>query len=168
MIASAQYNVVFDVAEQGYRTWKLALLPALAVAAITLPWFVSAQRHDVTDSERRNARAIVRTMVTIFVSFSVYLLIHSWSEYEEFVQRLRSGDFRTLSGPITDFQPGGVSGNRIEHFRVDDVAFDYGTAELTSAFHRTAGNGGPMREGLQVRLAVTGNKILRVEIRVQP
>ena len=168
MIASGEYNVVFDVVEQGYHAWRDALLPVLAVAAMALLWERAARRYGVTDAERRNGRVIVGTGAVVFTLFSVYLLNETWSEYEEFVQRLRSGDYRTVTGPITDFQPGDVPGHRSEHVRVNGVFFNYGTAEITSAFNRTAGRGGPMREGLQVRLAVSGDRIIRVEIRAQP
>jgi len=167
VIASGEYQVVFDVAEQGYQAWKYALLPALAAAAITLVWTHSARRAELTDSERRNAYLILRIGTAIVTAFSAFLLFHTWSEYEEFVQRLRSGDYLTVTGPITNFQPGGVR-HRSERFRVNGTVFTYGPAEITSAFHHTAGHGGPMREGLQVRLAVAGDRIIRVEVRARP
>jgi hypothetical protein len=95
VIASGEYNVVFDVVEQGYHAWRDALLPVLAVAAMALLWERAARRYGVTDAERRNARVIVGTGAVVFTLFSVYLLNETWSEYEEFVQRLRSGDYCT-------------------------------------------------------------------------
>jgi len=73
VIASGEYNVVFDVAEQGSHAWRDAVLPVLAVAAMALLWERAARRYGVTDAEH-NARVIVGTGAVVFTLFSVYLL----------------------------------------------------------------------------------------------
>ncbi len=94
----------------------------------------------------------------------IAMLAHTWREYSELRTSLQNGAFRVVEGVVSDFVPEGPQGHPIERFRVDDTRFQYATSDITSAFHRTAGQGGPVREGLRVRIADANGAIARLEI----
>ena len=48
--------------------------------------------------------------------------------------------------------------------RVDTAHFSYSKYEINSGFRRNVGQGGPMREGLFVRIANVDGEIARLEI----
>ena len=68
-------------------------------------------------------------------------------------------------GVVRDFVPERLGGHGLERFRVGDTRFEYSSSDSKSAFNWTVGNGGPIREGLRVRILDVDGAIARVEIR---
>ena len=56
------------------------------------------------------------------------------------------------------------AGHSDESFVVGGRRFSYSDFVVTSGFHNAASHGGPIREGLYVRVTYLGNLILRLEI----
>jgi hypothetical protein len=56
------------------------------------------------------------------------------------------------------------TGHSEESFTVEGHRFSYSDYIVTSGFHNTASHGGPIREGLHVRVTYSGNLILRLEV----
>jgi hypothetical protein len=52
----------------------------------------------------------------------------------------------------------------MEHFTVCGVPFSYSDYVVTAGFNHASSHGGPMREGLWVRIAYSGNDIGRLEV----
>ena len=52
----------------------------------------------------------------------------------------------------------------MESFAVGGHRFSYSDYVVTSGFHNTASHGGPIHDGLDVRVSYLGNLILRLEI----
>jgi hypothetical protein len=81
---------------------------------------------------------------------------------------LESGQAPVVEGPVEDFEPMGSGGHKFERFRVENVRFEYSDYAMTSGFNRTSTHGGPIREGLQVRIHYKGQPrnatILRLEV----
>lgn len=61
------------------------------------------------------------------------------------------------------------NGHDTERFRVGSVSFAYSDYIVESGFNRTSSHGGPIREGLAVRIHYSGQPshatILRLEVR---
>jgi hypothetical protein len=55
-----------------------------------------------------------------------------------------------------------------ECISVADSSFCYSDSNVTVGFHRTRALGGPMRNGLQVRISPIGDTIVRVEVAEEP
>lgn len=76
-----------------------------------------------------------------------------------------------VEGPVTNFRPMLLTGHGYESFDVDGVGFSYSDFHSTPFFNQTASHGGPVREGLYVRIhyvySEIGNEpmILRLEVR---
>jgi len=56
------------------------------------------------------------------------------------------------------------TGHQDETFTVNGVRFSYSDFGVTCGFNNSASHGGPIREGLQVRIHYVGNAILRLEV----
>jgi hypothetical protein len=101
------------------------------------------------------------------------VLVVSWSRQNQHIADLElsalkrerlSGEFHIIERIVEDFTPGKADGHPPEQFRVGNTHFTYSPYEITSAFHQVVENGGPLRNGLKVRIAETDGKILRLEI----
>jgi len=72
------------------------------------------------------------------------------------------GRAEVVEGPVTiEFE---VSGGKNECIAVTGRSFCYSDWIVTPGFNRTRALGGPMRDGLPVRLTVVGDAIVRVEV----
>ncbi len=54
--------------------------------------------------------------------------------------------------------------DKSERFTVCGAAFSYSDYAVTAGFNNTSSHGGPIREGIWVRIAHLGNSIARVEL----
>lgn len=80
--------------------------------------------------------------------------------------QLAEGRAEVAEGPVTiDFE---VGGGKNECISVADRRFCYSDWEITPGFNRTRALGGPMRDGLQVRISSIGDTIVRVEVADAP
>lgn len=87
-----------------------------------------------------------------------------WSTLIRNRQALRAfqnGEYRTIEGVVSDFR----QGRQKECFSVQDQRFCYSDYEIAPGFHTAASHGGPIRTGLQVRIAYREGRILRLDIR---
>jgi len=69
-----------------------------------------------------------------------------------------------VEGRVTNFRPMPWSGHPMESFSVCGVIFSYSDFIETGSFNNATSHGGPIREGLWVRISHLGNRIARLEI----
>jgi hypothetical protein len=74
------------------------------------------------------------------------------------------GNYSTVEGTVTNFHPMPYSGHQNETFSVNGVKFSYSDYVLVPCFNNTASHGGPIHDGLSVRIAYSGDCILRLEV----
>lgn len=86
-------------------------------------------------------------------------------QYLSLKRAMERGDFKTVEGEVRNFKPMPAAGHAEESFEVAGVPFHYSDYVVTGGFNNTASHGGPIGEGLPVRIAYTGNTILRLEVR---
>jgi len=77
---------------------------------------------------------------------------------------MREGRYSIVEGPVTDFVPMPNEGHSYESFTVQGRRFTYSDYEVTSGFHNSTSHGGPIRQGLYVRVTYMGNLILRLQV----
>lgn len=161
----ADYRLVFDAASNGYQTWRAAILPAsISVAVLVLLTFLrSIDSIEARDS--RFYRGIFGAVGALATVGCAAMLVHTPHEYNLLRTSLRNRTFRVVDGQVTDFVPQGSDGHPIERFRVNGVPFEYSQGDITSGFHLTAADGGPIRNGMIVRIADMNGAIARLEIR---
>ena len=76
----------------------------------------------------------------------------------------QKGDYQTVEGLVSDFHPMPYEGHQEECFSVQNQRFCYSDYMITPGFHNATSHGGPIHEGLPVRIAYQDGNILRLEI----
>ncbi len=154
------YHKVFDVAEQGIRVFWFPAAGALFVL-VGVIFFVF----------RRYLRPRFLRFIPIVLSgFGLLLTLASIPltllPHIRLVSALSTGRCSVTEGKVQNFQPMPPSGHGEERFTVNGKTFAYSDFIVSPGFHKTQFCGGPMREGLQVRIQYLGGDIARLEIAV--
>jgi hypothetical protein len=164
LVQDTSYVVLYDVARQGYQTWRDAWLPALvAIVALVLGFVARKTAGDSPNSRLLAYNRVARLGAFFGVVGTLASLIYTLREFHRFSDALNSGNYRSITGTVTHLVPERSDGHPRESFQVDTVRFEYSSSDVTSAFHRTVGIGGPLREGLSVRIADVDGRIVRLE-----
>jgi hypothetical protein len=152
------YSVVFDLDRSGYPFWWLLLLVAAVGGLAGTVLLTFGGRHE-------RARQIGSVFVVLVPLFALGMLVVTFSDYRSLKGDLDSGRVSVVEGPVSNYQPM-KSGSRGEYesFTVKGVEFTYNGFALTSAFDKPAFFGGPIREGIQVRVTYVGDSIVRLEV----
>jgi hypothetical protein len=153
----ADYNVAFDVAQTGSRhLWFLA--PSVFFLALGVILFVF----------RKRASGVGKFFAYMMLPFAAFWTLASscslLAGYSSLASALRSGRCQVAEGEITQFHPMPAQGHEWESFVVGSKRFEYSDFVLSPGFHNTSSHGGPIREGLRVRIHYLGNDIARLEI----
>jgi hypothetical protein len=158
------YRVVFDVAESGYQGWKV---PAQVLWAVGVGAVLVVFRARIAGRLPRFATAYNVVAFAVAGLAVLWLLISLFSTYIEYTGLLsaeQTGQAFVAEGPVTDFKTIPTRGYTRERFCVQKACFEYSDDVTTSAFHTTRLRGGPVREGLPVRVTYTGDSIIRLEV----
>ena len=152
------YQVVFDAAEHGYRTWWFTLPGAFAIAiAGVLP---AIARRKLSVRDRRAAPVAALVLIVVGLTWIIYNYEITHHEYLELVNGLRTNQFNTVEGRVTDFVPEGPDGHPDEHWSVRGHRYEISSGRVTSAFNTP----GIVRSGDSVRIADIGGVIARLEV----
>lgn len=144
--------------------------------ACALPVFIAAilafRNPDLVVRSKDGRQVSLRTFVPLAAGF--YFLLAGglgMSELQAFglSQRLAAGKVTIVSGTAQDFTPSGHEGgaqgpecfNLVGHQYCYD---DWVIGAWTVGFHQTNADGGPIHNGLQVRVSSIGDVIVRLEI----
>jgi len=85
-------------------------------------------------------------------------------EDERVYSSYRNGSYSTVEGMVSNFRPMLYSGHQDECFSVKDQEFCYSDYAAAPGFRNSTSHGGPLREGLPVRIAFRDGRILRLEV----
>lgn len=163
MSAQSDYYTVFTVLQQSVPWQVRLILPGIILFGIIGAVVAIIQRWG------RLSKSFI--MLTAFVC-AVFLLLAFYAfsapGEQDMYARARiaylEGQYSTVEGTVTNFHPMPYSGHQDEIFSVNGVQFSYSDYVLIPCFNNTASHGGPVREGLSVRIAYSGNCILKLEV----
>lgn len=115
---------------------------------------------------RRKTRWFVVALVYLLCLFMAAVLDGSGvrAMYSRAKKDYLNGKYAVAEGTVSNFHPMPSSGHGEETFSVNGVRFSYSDYVIVPCFNKTASHGGPMHEGLRVRIAYSGNCILRLEV----
>jgi hypothetical protein len=103
-----------------------------------------------------------------FLGFAVLWTVTTFgATYIEYVQlrrTLASGAAVVIEGRVEDFDPMPYTGHKDESFVVAGKRFQYSDFDATSAFNNSKSHGGPIHEGLQVRVWYVGDRIVKLAV----
>jgi len=161
--AQNDYHTVFTVLQQSVPWQARFILPGIILFGIIGAVIAIIQRRG-----RLSKSFIVLTAVVC----AVFLLLASYTYNAPGVQDMYArakdayiqGQYSTVEGTVTNFHPMPYSGHQEETFSVNGMQFSYSDYVLIPCFNNTSSHGGPIREGLRVRIAYSGNCILKLEV----
>lgn len=152
---------IFDVTTEPFR-WGNAGegLGLLAVVALGAAASVALQRRRV-----RGGTAILAATAGLAAFLAVRSLDHR-HEHLACTKAARGGAGEWVEGTVRDYRPLRSILQRpwSESFSVGDVTVTYPLLASGCGFHRTEVEGGPIREGMKVRLLEWNGQILRLEV----
>jgi hypothetical protein len=159
MTTTDQYRVVFDASRKAFQWWFPALgLIFVCIGGVMIWW------------GRRNQWSLWRMSNGYFMAgfaclWSALTLGMLLPEYLSLQSGVRQGQFSVVEGAVTDFRPMPHEGHKSECFSVREQTFCYSDYEVTAGFNNSTSHGGPIREGLPVRVSYIGGTIVRLEVR---
>jgi len=156
------FELIYDANAAGYRQWWF---PAYGLIFVAIGLGILIYQH----MNPLPTRSIWhRIFPFLFAGFAVLWVsiafVSTFSDYWELRQALRSGQFVTVEGKVVDFVRMPVAGHANERFNVNGHHYEYSDFQVTAGFNNTQSHGGPLREGLIVRIADVHGRIARLEI----
>jgi hypothetical protein len=164
------YELVFDVSRDSFDPSPVCVGLALVLAGIYM-WFardsVGLFRSRIKSWEGRTLFAGVYLGLTVLATTSIAAV--GGYRYWRAERALRKGEYSVVEGPVEYFHPMPYNGHAVERFTVHGVQFAYSDYISTPGFNKTASHGGPIKEGLWVRIAYfdpgdSKYEILRLEV----
>ncbi|WP_430913638.1 hypothetical protein [Methylobacterium sp. sgz302541] len=105
------------------------------------------------------------------MSFCLFAAFHTlvtqtaiWRSGADAGAAVTSNRCRTVEGRVAHFHPMPYAGHDKERFEVNGVPFAYSDYLISGGFNTSASHGGPIREGLPVRICHLDGLIVRLEI----
>ena len=152
---SISYQTVFDIGHQFPQYWWLLGIPLVMFTAGFLMLGSKDSRHS-------------RAFIYFFLAISGTVGIAFGGGYRDRIRAMReaitNGRYRTVEGTVADFVPADAGDHHPEHFAVvtpgGRVEYSYSESGVTQGFNQSQHHGGPLRDGLRVRIAnVNGEKV---------
>jgi hypothetical protein len=162
-----KYEVVYDLATVGFVAWKpLAIGMILIITGIVayvwraafskLLWPIRSQRVAGFGAAAFLLAAIVWTSL---------ITVHLQRHKAELLGAIANGSVRVTEGVVSDFSPMPASGHENERFCLRDTCFEYSDYEISGGFNNSSVMGGPIREGLSIRVWDVAGVIVRLEVK---
>ena len=161
-----EYRTVFDILQVGYRGW-LSVLFGLAfmlmgISMFLFPRFWEKIPFRGPEFMRRYSPHILTGFATLW---TLLALVGTYSDYSYAKSQYLQGKAEVVEGTVSNFKPGtNERGSAYESFCVKDHCFTYSDYGEQTGFNTMAIHGGPIREGLSVRVTFVGNTIVKLEV----
>ena len=156
-------SVIYDLVSNGYDDWWLSGigLIAAALAAAIYGLFRLLPEKSVHSSAKKGVLAAI----FLSVIWSLVSLVWTYSSYSNLYNAYERGAYEQISGEVEHFvnsgpgiQPGAV------RFAVGKIAFSYSRYIVSPGYRETRDSGGPLRDGLMVRVRYIGKSIVKLEV----
>jgi hypothetical protein len=154
-----QYRVVFDLSQKGFQ-WRFPAVGLIPVAVGSV--FVWLARRNHWSTSRRKSGYFMLGFGCLWSGLTFSAM---YSEYAGLRSAYRTGNFLVVEGPVSNFHPMPYGGHQNECFSVRSETFCYSDYAVTAGFNNSSSHGGPIREGLPVRVSFIGDSIVRLEVR---
>jgi len=161
-MSDSDFITVFNAADGGYRDWWFPAFGLIFVAVgILMPKLIDAGVLPCKPGMRA-------WFPKLFLGFALFwtaiAFLGTFSGFLKGREALLSGQAEYVEGVVQDFVPMPYQGHATESFTVKGIRFAYSDYIVTSGFNNTASHGGPIRQGLYVRIWYSGNDILKLQI----
>jgi hypothetical protein len=158
------YTTVFDVAQSGYRQWPFAAFGLIFVAlGLLMPTFIRIGLL------RKPPQWMQKWFRPFFLGFAILWTFVAFAgtfiQYRRAVDALRNGEAKVVEGRVAHYWQ---VPHKSESFDVQGVRFQYSDFGIIAGFNHIASLGGPIREGLPVKIWYWHGEILRLQVKKEP
>ena len=158
VIKAPVYTVVFDARNAGLPGWEAIVIGLLFIAIF----------YFSRDWSRRLSTALRRAGLIFACLWMVVVTLSTVGDTLRVRYRLNHGDYVVVEGVVSDFVPGDWGGHHSEQWRVrsgeEDHRYSYSRPVITPGFRQTQEEGGPIHDGVRVRIADEDGLIARLEV----
>jgi len=150
------YQVVYDVTQESWPWPGPAIGLALVAFAIVI-WRKGAPAQ----------KGWAAMCLAVSILWTAVAIPGTLGPYLQAQRALRDGRASVVEGRVQNFHPMPYSGHDTERFTVGDVHFAYTDYAIGTGLMHTSSHGGPIREGLRVRIHFIGSRepmIVKLEI----
>jgi hypothetical protein len=153
------YATVFEITQKPFQWWFSAfglifVVIGIALVLVGKKW-----------PSQKRAKYVGFFMLVFASLWTVLTFTSTFSEYKKCVDAYRTGNYAVVEGSVRDFRPMPYEGHQDECFSVQNERFCYSDYAVQAGFNHSASHGGPIREGLDVRVAYYDRQILRLDVR---
>lgn len=152
----ANYQPIFEI---GFRSfpWVTVMDPLIFIAiGLLLVRFLKSRQIYVIMG------VVMASLASLFFLISLVTFI---PEFVALRSAYVSGRSSIVEGTVENFRPAPALGPARESFSVRGVIFSYNALDDTPCFHNAPIHGGPIRDGLDVRIHYNEGCVQRVDIR---
>jgi hypothetical protein len=160
LIAHDQYRVAFDLYQKAFQWW----FPACGLVFVAIGGVVLWLRRTINWPLPRSRKIAVYLVIGFGALWSGVTFLSTFKEYVALHTAYRRSQFSVVEGRVSNFRPMPYEGHQDECFSVQSQTFCYSYFEVTAGFNNSASHGGPIHDGLPVRVSYIGNKIVRLEV----
>lgn len=156
-----KYEIVFTVLNSAFRYWYFPLFgfPFLAVTILLL-------RYNQKKTIYKTIGFFGLCITLIYILSTSYLLYYKAYIFQEV---LKNKKYKITEGKVENFESMPKGGHKDESFSVNGLFFRYSDFGPTPAFNNTQIHGGPIKEGLFVRIYYVifqeERKIIQLEVK---
>jgi len=148
------YVTIFEIAKQDFPWWFVSLgLIAFCIGLIVF-FFVPLLR----------AKFVAAAFMILGLGWSLLSYSSARRQFTSYHASYAKGNFSVIEGKVENFVPMLPNGHSAERFTLGRIKFSYAEGIITPCFHHTQPHGGPMRDGLQVRISYVDDCILKLEV----
>lgn len=162
-------DTVFDILQTDYTAWRPIVFGiVLAAFGALLAFAPGPMRRLLPGGLQGRARLV---FAWGFLTFALLWTYASYDGTYPSYSRLKEAAARggvVVEGTVEKFHPMPRGGHDSEHFEVHGEPFGYSDYNYTGGFNNTASHGGPIREGLHVRITHVDHLIVKLEVMRSP
>jgi hypothetical protein len=159
------YQVTYDIQQVAYPGWWIFGVGLVFVSAGTAALLL---RDNPIYKSMFDTTGIQRTLMPLCsIGFGMLWIVIGTLNYSHFANlrnAARNGRAEVVEGAVKAFIPMPYEGHAQETFVVGGHQFSYSDYDETKGFNHTQSHGGPMKEGLQVRITHVDGSIVKLEI----
>lgn len=165
MTDQPHYRIAYDITQAGYNFWPIPAI-GLIFVAIGAGLVLNRDQLPVWWTPRPRVRSALAFCVLGFaVLWTLVAFVSTYRSYRTLSHAVQTpGAVHVAEGRVTGFKPMPPEGHSMERFCVSQTCFEYSDYVLSGGFNNTRFHGGPIREGLQVRVSSVGPTIVKLEV----
>lgn len=158
--ADTTYRVVYDLASETYHVWPPVYL--FMFLFLPLMFVIDVIRNVLAGRPAFTRKFLVWKLLfaAAFILWQINWIRMDRAGWERSRREYLAGEYEVVEGAVTNFEP--ETRGSFESFSVNGHRYTYSSRMW--GFHQSNMIGGPMREGLHVRIRDMGGRIAKLEI----